>query len=520
MANNLVTMQKIRTLVLQLQQGFSQRRIAQELDLSRNTVQQYVERLQACCSSLNELLGLDDHALAAIVYGHAKQVQPDSRLDDFLSRMPYFMTELRRTGVTRQLLWEEYRAEVPDGYGYTQFCERFTRQIKVEDASMHFEHPAGEVMMVDFAGDKLSYIDKESGELVDCDVFVSVLPFSGYSYVVALADATQPSVIKALNECLAYYGGAPRSLKCDNMRQAVQKSCRYEPIFTETLQQWALHNQISLLAARPRKPKDKAPVESQVKFTYQRIYAPLRNIPSFSLQELNSNIQQALSAYHLRPFQKKDSCRKECFEQQEKVLLQPLADSAYCIKHRALAKVQKNYHITLGEDWHHYSVPYSFIGKETQIIYDGDWVEIYHQHTRIALHRRSYKKHGYSTQKEHMPERHRIYMEQRSWDPDHFLEQASKIGPHTHLYIKGVLQGRHFTEQAYNGCLGILRLAKAYSSDRLEAACKRALHGAQFNYRTLHNILSAGLDTLDEKPEPDPFHLPEHQNLRGPQSYL
>ena len=303
------------------------------------------------------------------------------------------------------------------------------------------------------------------------------------------------------------------------MKQIVIKSCRYEPIFTDMMQQWALHNNIVLLAARVHKPKDKAPVENEVKLTYQRIYAPLRDKLFFSLEELNQSIREQLAEHHRLSFQKKTYSRYDCFANEEKPLLQPLPLNSYVIKHSAEAKVQKNYHITLGEDWNHYSVPFSYIGKTVHAIYDTDIVEIYYQHQRIAIHKRSYKKHGYTTLQEHMPEGHQRYFEQRGWNADYFLSQAQKIGPYTHQYIKGMLQGRRFTEQSYNGCLGILRLAKAYTASRLEAACKRALNGNSYSYKIVSNILSNNLDQLQGPEQPTLFTISEHDNLRGPEAY-
>jgi hypothetical protein len=236
---------------------------------------------------------------------------------------------------------------------------------------MHFQHKPADVMMVDFAGDSLSYVLKETGEVISCPVLVCVLPYSGYSYVSALVNASLVHVVKALNECLNYFQGVPHSFKSDNMKQIVTKSCRYEPTFTDMMQQWALHNNIALLAARVRKPKDKASVENEVKLTYQRIYAPLRDKVFFSLEELNRSIKEQLAAHHQLPFQKKAYNRYECFIKEEKPLLQSLPLNIYVIKHYAEAKVQKNYHITLGEDWNHYSVPFIYIGKKVNAIYDS-----------------------------------------------------------------------------------------------------------------------------------------------------
>lgn len=195
-------------------------------------------------------------------------------------------------------------------------------------------------------------------------------------------------------------------------------------------------------------------------------------------------------------FKKKDYSRLDCFLKEEKPLLQPLPASPSIIKHHAQTKVQKNYHITLGEDWHHYSVPYQYIGKKVSVVYDTAIVEIYIQLQRIALHKRGYKKHGYTTLKEHMPEGHQRYFEQRGWTGDYFLKQAAAVGTATRDYVEGVLKGKRFTEQTYNACLGILRLGKRYGTDRLEAACRRALPSGVFNYRTIDNILKNNMDKL------------------------
>lgn len=518
MANNLLSMNQVRILIQQLQKGCSHRHVARELSLSRNTVKQYAERLTSSGYSFSALQGLDDATLSGIVYTHSKQTKTDSRKQAFLDRVPYFKEELRRTGVTRLLLWQEYRNDYPAGYGYTQFCELLSEHQKADTATMHFTYRAAEVMMVDFAGDTLSYVDAQSGEAVACPVFVAVLPYSGYSFAMALSDSKQPNVIKALNGCLHHFGGVPQSITCDNMKQAVSKSCRYEPIFTDTLQQWALHNSITLMATRPRKPKDKAPVEGEVKLTYQRIYAPLRHQVFFSLGELNAAIREQLTSHHQQPFQKKPCSRAQLFAREEKPLLQPLPQGEFVIRHSVQAKVQRNYHITLGEDWHHYSVPFAYIGKGVSAVYDADTVEIYFEHRRIALHKRSYKPHGHTTLAEHMPESHRRYTEQRGWNSDYFTSQAEKTGPCCRQYIEGMLKQKQFTEQTYKGCLGVLRLQKAYGAERLEAACKRALKGGRFTYRTVHNILLNNLDTLDAEP-PSLFNLPRHDNLRGPEAY-
>jgi transposase len=519
MSNKLVTMQQIRLIIHHLQRSLSGRKIAQELGLSRNTVKLYTERLEGCGYALNELQKFNDTALSAIAYPSLEKAAQDPRRAEFTSQTADFLEDLKGTGVTRRLLWEEYRKKFSQGYEYPQFCELLSREQKLNNATMHFEYQPGELLLVDFAGDLLSYVGQSSGEVFTCPVLVCVLPFSGYSYAIALPDATLPQVVKGLNQCLAFFGGVPMNFKSDNMKQIVQKSCRYEPVFTEMIQQWALHNSLTLLAARVRKPKDKAPVESEVKLVYQRVYAPIRNEVFFSLPELNEAMLRQLSLHHERAFQKKDANRVTRFRELEKPHLQALPKEPYFMRHSACYKVQKNYHIILGEDWHQYSVPFSFIGKQMDVTYDTDIVEIFYQHKRIALHTRSYKKHGYTTIAEHMPQGHQAYQEQKGWDADYFLSQAAKIGPCTSLYVQTMLNSKRFTEQTYNACLGLLRLARSFGNERMEAACTRALRGRTYNYRTIHNILSANLDKLEEKAAPDLFSLPTHDNLRGPNAF-
>lgn len=521
MANQVISMQQIRALIHLLEKGYSLRAIAAQLGISRQPVTLYAARLKSAPYTLEALRQLPDTDLATIIYAPTVPVDhaDKPRMLDFIARIPYCLTELKRTGVTRLLLWEEYRKEYSDPYQYTQFCILLKEAAKTTQATMHLVHAPGAMVMVDFAGDKMSYVDRSTGEVILCPVLVCVLPFSKYTFAMALVDATIPQVIKALNSCLHYFGGVPLSLKTDNMKQVVTKSCRYEPVFTEALQQWAMHYNITLLATRVAKPKDKGAVENEVKIAYQRIYAPLRDEVFLHINQLNEAILKQLALHNEKLFQLKDHSRLQQFKQEEQSLLQALPPETFVVKHQVLAKVQKNYHITLGENYHHYSVPYQFIGKQVSAVYDTDIVEIYHLHQRIALHTRSYKKHDFTTIGDHMPTGHQQFFEQQGWTPAYFLGQAIRIGSSVHRYMDEVLKARAFTEQTYNACRGILRLHNQYGATRLEAACTRALKGSIFNYRTIRNILISNQDQVEQLHVNDLFRVPEHPNLRGPDAY-
>jgi len=520
MANKPLSMHKVRQILLFLKQKASQRSIEKEVKINRRTIAIYLQKFRETGQDFNELLKLSDDQLEELL-GLLKPVPEDTdpRKTELKALIPDYTAQMAaNSNITRLLLWQEYIKKYPGGFQYSRFCDFFADHTKVNNAVMHFEHEPAKVLQVDFAGDKLHYVDLSTGEFIECPVFIGVLPFSSFDYVEALHNATLPQVLKALNNALDYFGGVPLSVKSDNMRQWVSKSCRYEPTFPEMLEQWAGHNHIALLAARPYKPRDKPSVENGVIIAYRRIYAQLRNETFYSLAELNKAIREKLALHHQINFQKKTFSRLELFRAQEKPLLQALPASVYYIRHYTKAKVQKNYHVVIGEDWHFYSVPYRFIGKEVRIIYCTDHVEVYSGTLRVALHTRSFISHGYTTDKEHMPENHRAILAHRGWNVEHYLQQATENGPATLELFKKVMDSKLIIDQSYSACTGLLRLIKEYGGTRMENACKRALKGYRFSYRTIKSILEKNMDVLEEAEVPE-FRIPEHGNLRGPETY-
>lgn len=390
MANKTTSMQTLRIILQMAERSVSGRSIARELNLSRNTVNHYLRQIKATQKSFHELRAIDDATLFELLCSPYSVAAADIRRHEHFCKVaPYFLSELKRTGVTRHLLWTEYLTQNPDGYRYSQFCFHLKEQQSIVNPSFLNHYKPGEVMMVDFAGDTIAYINKDTGELQECPVLVCVLPYSNYTYAEALPSATLPFLIAALNRSLRYFRGAPLTLKTDNMKQVVVKSNRYEPTFTDLVQQWSLHYDIGLVASRPYKPKDKAQVENHVKIVYNRLYAPLRNEKFYSMESLNAALWQRLQLHNEQNFQGKTYSRSMRFRAEEQPALKALPDFDFEIKYSTSAKVQKNYHITLGEDRHHYSVPYAYIGKQVKAVYDTQCVEIYFNHQRIALHKRN-----------------------------------------------------------------------------------------------------------------------------------
>ena len=511
-------MLQIRRILQLLAEGRSKREISRVMHCSRHTVDAYVDKLPPM-PSLTELSRLPDAELSRLFYPDSVSSKPDSRYAYLSTRLEYYNKELKRTGVTKYLLWMEYREEDPTGYEYVRFCQHIKDHTRLNGATMHFEHQAGDRVQIDFAGKPLSYLDASTGEMISCPVLVCVLPYSGYTYAEALINATQEQLFTALGRCMSYFAGVPKNALSDNMKQYVQKANNYEPTFSVLCEQWSTHYNTTLSAARVAKPKDKPTVENMVNVSYQRIYAPLRDETFHSLVELNQRILVCLDKHNRTPFQKRSYSRYDRFMQDEHSLLKPLPAEPFVLKHTTLAKVQRNYHVLLGEDYHLYSVPFRYLGKQVKIVYDIDVVEIYLELHRIAIHKRSYKKHGYTTLKEHMPEHHQYYMEAQDWDAGYYLRMAKETGPNAYEITRRVLESRDFIEQAYRACMGLLRLTKQYGKDRFENACKRASPASRVGYKMIASILEKG---LDKQTDDDLFYssnLPDHENIRGPQAY-
>jgi transposase len=518
MSNKPTIMLRLKRVLQLLINGESKSAISRKVPIHRSILDKYLAIFDQSIKSYAELLILSDQDLEKII-NPVKDISENERLIHLQELIPSYTQELSKVGVTLKLLWEEYIEQQPNGYRYAQFCIHFVEYRKRHSATMHFDHIAGEKLEVDFAGSQLSYVNTFSGEIIYCPVLVCTLPFSGYTYVEALIDAKQENLFLALGRCLLFLGGVTRNVKSDNMRQFITKNSRYEFTFTELAEQWSLFYNTALAATRPRKPKDKPTVENSVYHSYLRIFAPLRNKEFHSLNDLNEGILDQLDKHNDAGFQKKPGSRTKLFLLHEKSTLGALPKDAFSIKHTVNAKVQKNYHIILGEDNHQYSVPFTHIGKQTRVVYDHQEVEIFIGLKRIALHKRNSQELGYTTLKEHMPSSHQKQTEAAGWNADFFLEYAQSIGPDTTIFYTKLMDNSHFVEQTYRACMGIKFLGTRYGIDRLESACGRAIKG-KISYGSLKKILDKKLDLI---PLPESMELPfeiQHDNIRGPEAYF
>ena len=514
MAAERLGMRKTREILRQKWElGLSHRKVARSLGVGVGTVSEVVTRaVVAGLSSWALVQGLDDGALEGRLYGRA----PGSVAQRPLPDCSWIHTELRRPGVTLQLLHLEYLEKHAGGYRYSQFCEHYRRWMKRQRRSMRQVHRAGEKVFVDYAGQKPHIVDPQTGELIEVELFVAVLGASNYTYAEATRSQQGPDWIASHARVLESLGGVPGAVVPDQLKAGVTIPCRYEPGVQRTYEEMAAHYGTVILPARPASPRDKAKVESGVLVAERWILARLRNETFFSLAELNTRIRELLVELNGRTMRVYRASRRELFERLDRPALRPLPSERFVYGEWKYARVNVDYHVAL--DGHYYSVPHALVHEQVEVRSTQTTVEIFHRNQRVTSHARSHERGRHTTKPEHMPKAHQKHLE---WTPSRLIRWGNTIGPETAGLVEAILHDRPHPEQGYRSCLGILRLARRYGAERLEAACGRALAVGARSYRHVDSILKHGLDRQPPLvPAATPPRAPLiHENVRGRDYY-
>ena len=487
------------------------RPIARACNISSSTAHSYVEKLKESGITYVEIESMNEDKLKEFFK------QKNEYRDSTLKSMPdfkYIHNELKRKGVTLQLLYEEYIENNPDGYGRSQFYDLFRKWRKNSNPTMRLSHKFGEKMFVDFSGMKPHYINPESGELIETEFFISTLGGSSYTYACAVMSQSIENFILCNVKSFEYFSGCPEIIVPDNLKSAVTRADYYDPEINRTFADMAEHYDVAVLPTRVAKPKDKAKVENAVQNTQRRILAALRDHEFFSLQELNNAITEELKKFNNRPMQQTGKSRYELFIEYEKHELKPLPLSRFDIFRWKTAKVSLDYHVSVEKS--NYSVPYTLIGKKVDIRYNSRVVEVFSKGKRVASHLRSQIIDSYTTDKAHMCHEHLFYLE---WTPGRIKEQAKLIGPKTGLFIQKLFETKKSVDNAFRGGLGIIRLSKKYTPERVEQACKLAMDVGAYNYNNIKHILTNGMDKVEPVNFENKKRPAEHSNLRGTKYY-
>jgi transposase len=495
---------------LKHQNHLSVREIAGSCGLPASTVGDYLQRAQA--AGLNWPLpeGISDEELMERLRKPVTAA-PESNSTKALPDWRAIHEQLRRKGVTLQLLWQEYHQAHPEGYKYSRFCALYERWAKTLEPVLRQVHQPGQKLFVDWAGLKVP-IHHADGSVSEASLFVAVMGFSNKTYVEAFANEQLEQWIAGHCHAFAFYGGLTRAVVPDNPKTAVVRPCRYEPALQRSYLEMAAHYGTVILPARVKKPRDKAKAETGVQIVERQIVAPLRDQRFFSVAELNGAIRPLRDKLNAQEFQKLEGSRNSWFEQ-EKAALLPLPAQPFELATWSKATVNIDYHAAV--DYHFYSVPYHLVHRELEVRSTATTVELFHQGKRVAAHVRSYLSGQFTTLEEHRPKSHQRYLD---WTPGRLIEWARKTGPQCAQLVEQILQEKPHPEMGFRSCLGIIRLGKGAGPQRLEAACARALRFGTRSYQSVKSILEKGLDRQEAEPEL-PLNSPAHENVRGQAYY-
>lgn len=512
MSKKRLSMRKIEEVLrLKFETDLSERKIATSCGVSRSTVAEYLARFKRSGLVWPLPSDIDQQQLERALFPVSSHRPAVERPMPDWSSIHQELKRKKQTHVTLFLLWQEYRAQHAGGYQYSRFCELYQQWLGKVDVVMRQHHRAGEKLFVDYAGQTVEIIDRQSGEVKTAQIFVAVLGASSYTYAEATWTQGLSDWIGAHVRALEYIGGIPEMLVPDNLRSGVSKAHRYEPDINPSYQDMARHFGLAIVPARVRKPRDKAKAEAGVLLVERWILAVLRKQTFFSLDSLNREILTLLKVLNERPFKKRSGSRHSLFVEIDQSALRPLPVEGYEFASWRKVRVAPNIHVEV--DRCYYSVPHALVKKQLDARITEHCVELLYQGKRVASHVRSLTPGSYTTIPEHMPIAHQKQLE---WTPQRLIDWAHKTGGATAGVIQQLLSARSHPQQAYNACFGIMRLGKGYGDDRLEAACQRALITGAVGYRHIESILKHGLDQQDLPEQQDlELALPQHDNLRG-----
>ena len=505
-----LTMRQIRQMLRLHYERVGERQIARTLGIARSTVQDNLKRALKAgiawpvpAELTDDVLEQQLFARGGVKPGRRRHEEPDWAT---LSR------ELKRAGVNLMVLWEEYRQAHPDGYGYSRFCDLYREFERKLSPVMRQHHVAGEKVFVDYSGKKLAIADPKTGEVRDAEIFVAVLGASNYTYAEATWTQTLPDWIGAHVRMFRFFGGATLVVVPDNLKSGVNKASFYDPEINRSYAKMAAHYGVTILPARPYRPRDKAKVEAGVRFAQSYILGRLRHQTFFSLEDANRAIEQVLKDMNSRVMRRLGLSRSGLFESVEKPALRPLPDSDYEYAEWKLARVAPDYHIEA--EHYFYSVPHELLHAQVDVRITSRTIEVFHRSKRVATHARRYGGNRHDTLPEHMPSSHRRYAE---WTPQRFEHWAATIGPNTQGLVIAILANRPHPEQGFRTCFGIMKLFRGIDRARAESVAARALAIGALNCKSIDSILK---NNLDRAPAAAGSQTSiEHPNIRGPRYF-
>lgn len=463
-------------------EGISQRTISSSTGHSRNTISKTIQKAnQLGIEELNDTM--TSPWLQSFLFPEKQAIQKGYYPVDW----EVVHKELQKKNMTLSLLHLEYLTQAREvgkiPYAYRTFCENYGKYAKKYKLTMPIRRKPGEIMEVDWAGTTLGITDRSSGEIIPAYVFIATLPYSQYSYVEAFLDMKSQSWLIAHIHAFEYFDGVPGTLVPDNLKTGVTKALGSESVLNEAYRELADYYRTVIVPSRVRKPKDKASVEGAVGYITRQIIAALRNHQCFYIEDLNKRIHEMLEEINKASFQKRPGSRKQAFEEEEKSHLHRLPQTRYKLSEWRTARVQLNYHIQIERMY--YSVPYDYVREYVDIRLTVDLIEVYFKDSRIASHKRLKGEIGqYCTNKDHMPDHHRLYLDH---NPEANKNWAETVGPSMVQLVAYILESNP-EKKALNILATLRNTSKKFTNQEIEEATEMLLQIA--NHPTISVLKS------------------------------
>ncbi len=513
--------------------GWSQRRIARELEIDRGTVARYLRPpapdpnaaippagsagsnaatfspVPARAPSTSAGSGIADGAAApnaAILPAgsgggnHAPMVSANVRspLGRPTQCEPFRATILAKLDqrLSAQRIWQDLVTE----HGFTgsyDSVKRFVRKLGTATPLpfRRMECGPGEEAQVDFGtGAPVITLD---GKRRKTHVFRIVLSHSRKAYSEATFTQTTDDFLGALENAFAHFGGVPQTLVIDNLKAAVAHPDWFDPVLTPKIQSFCQHYGTVILPTKPRMPRHKGKVEAGVKYVQSNA---LKGYTFASLAEQQQHLaewERTVADTRIHGTTKQQVLK--VFEEVERPALLPLPRERFANFKEAKRKVNRDGHIEVAKAY--YSVPPEYLGREVWARWDARLVRIFNARwEQIAVHVR-HEQGRFSTHGQHLAKEKISGLERGA---NYLLGKVSAIGRQTQEWAGAMLLARGI--EGTRVLQGLLSLAKKHTSQTLEKACETALSHGCFRLRTIRQLLKREsaqqqpLAFLDEHP--------------------
>jgi transposase len=449
MAGNGLDLKKLEEIKRLLSLGLTNRQIAKAIGVHRNTVNKYVEKINQ-----PNFLNFEIESFVAESPAWTKEIDWENIRLEFLK------------GVPLNILHEELYDAGKVSLHYSGFWKQVKKRLCLSEVTMVRIFKPGDRTEIDYA-DGIEIIDPATGEIQKTQLFVGVLCHSRYAFAEFTWTQSSSDFLQSHVNMFEFFGGSTQVISPDNLKSAVTKAHRYDPVINQAYTRLASYYEIGVVPARVRTPQDKAIVERTIQIFQRWFYMKVRHRTFTSLVELNKYLSEHLVLFNNKVHRIFKRTRAEMF-QDEKSQLKPLPNDPYKVATYHRATLSRDCHLSFNKNY--YSAPYWLRGKTLDIWASSKSIEIFSGGERVALHALGKSMNKFITDNSHYPESHQAFAEE---NVQKLIAKASVVEPETKILICSLLESTQ-PLRYFRRAQGILALSWQNNPQQLEHACRTA----------------------------------------------